>query len=599
MKTLLRPFLVFTLATAACAEPPVVYVGSTQATASADGGLQPAVGVQNIQVYRANRTKPERADGLKDTYTHAPMLAYWRDRFYLEFLSGKKNEHDHPTTTSLTTSVDGINWEPPQLVFPAILLPDGQHTIAHQRMGFYVAPDGRLLGLTFYGTPPSPNDGRGLGRAGREIRPDGSFGPIYFIRPNAQSDYPNFKLPYPLYHTSPDAGFVAACDALLANKLMTAQWWEEDQLDESGFYRVRGKALSFVTRPDGSTLGIWKNRLVATSTDRGESWTPTVFGGNLPNNGSKYWLQRTTDQRYALVLNPTNRNRYPLAIMTSNDGARFDHLFTVHSELPDQRFGGYLKNMGPQYVRGIVEGNGAAPDAASAFWLTYSVNKEDIWVARVPVPVTATVTGPINDDFNHTAPGTLPAGWNTYSPRWAPVRIVANEGVTALELRDEDPYDYARAVRVFPATHGVKISFKVFARQADARLEIDLLDAAGLRPVRLAFGEDGHLWACHEGQWMDAGTYTAGQWHQLALEIPSDPDADRCAVLVDGQSPLPRPAYFTDPVTTVERLSFRTGAYRDRGFGGRDLPGADDKGRAASFLIDDVVITPIAAAPLP
>lgn len=607
------------------AEPPVRFTDSLNVAPTADGGLRPVVGVHNIQVYRANRTASAHADGLTDTYTHAPMLCYWRGHFYVEYLSGAKNEHDNPTVTSLTRSADGLTWEPPRVVFPAFALPDGSQTIAHQRMGFYVAPDPldklgtgeRLLALSFYGKHPSPNDGTGIGRAVREIHADGSFGPIHFIRLNAKQPFPGFKLPYPLYTESADAGFVAACEALLADKLMTAQWWEEDQLDESGFYRVRGKALSFVTRPDGSTLGIWKNRLVATTTDRGETWTPTTFAGNMPNNGSKYWLQRMADGRYGLVLNPTNRNRYPLALMTSPDSAEFSNLWTIHAELPDQRFGGYLKNMGPQYVRGFAEGNPAAagpPDASEAFWLTYSVNKEDIWVARVPVPATATASGPVNDTFDTAQPGTLPAGWNIYSPVWAPVRVVnvgawldhargraqgaplqSNPDNHALELRDEDPYDYARAIRVFPATHGVKVSFKIFAQQTNARLEIDLLDGAGLRPVRLAFGEDGHLWACHEAQWLEAGAYTAGQWHTFELEIPADPNADRCTVLVNGQSPLPRPAFFTDPVAAVERLSFRTGPHRERGYGGRDLPGADHKVPAAVFLIDDVVIEPVAA----
>lgn len=583
--------LLFAAATAA--QPPVVFDGKIEVANSADGALQPIVGVHNIQVYRANRTAPTHADGLTDTYLHAPMLCHWRGKFYLEYLSGPRAEHEAPCSTSLTRSADGLTWEPPRIVFPAFALPDGSRTIAHQRMGFYVAPDGRLLALGFYGKHPSPNDGTGIGRAVREIHEDGSFGPLYFIRLNAKTAFPDFKPPYPLYTASPDVGFVAACDALLANKLMTAQWWEEEQLDESGFYRVRGKALSYVTRPDGSTLGIWKNRLVAVTNDRGETWSEKVFAGNLPNNASKYWLQHTADGSYALVLNPTNRNRYPLAIMTSADSATFSQLAVVHGELPDQRFGGYLKNMGPQYVRGIVEGNGTPPDTASAFYLTYSVNKEDIWFARVPVPATTVAAGPVHDTFDGEKPGTLPAGWNIYSPAWAPVRVADAEGRRALELRDEDPYDYARAVRVFPATHGVKVSFRVFARQTNARLEIDLLDAKGARPVRLAFGEDGRLWACHEAQWLDAGAYTAGQWHTFELEIPANPEADRCAVLVDGKSPLPRPAFFTDPVSTVERLSFRTGPHRERGYGGRDLPGADQKAPVASFLIDDVVITPV------
>lgn len=592
MNTPRLPLLLLPLALAA-AEPPVTYTGNAHVTPTADGGLRPVVGVQNIQVHRASRTATTHLDKLAHTYQHAPMLAYWRGKFYLEYLSAPVKEHDIPTDTSLLTSADGLNWSAPRLLFPAFALPDGTRTLAHQRMGFYVSPDDRLLALSFYGKAPTPNNGQGIGRAVREINADGSFGPIYFLRLNTKSAFPDFKPPYPLYTTSPDKGFVAACNALLANKLMTAQWWEEEQLDESGFFRVTGKALSYVTRPDGSVLGIWKNRMVTVTTDQGESWTPPVPAGNMWNNASKYWLQRMADSRYGLVLSPTNRNRYPLSIMTSTDSAHFDGLLNVHSELPDQRFVGASKNMGAQYVRGIEEGNGTPPDAKEAFWLTYSVNKEDLWVARVPVPVTGTASGPVNDNFNATTPGTFPANWNIYSPLWAPVRVVDTEGQRVLELRDEEPYDYARAVRVFPATHGVKVSFKVFARQANARLEIELLDATGLRPVRLALGEDGRLSACHENQWLDAGPYTAGQWHTIELEIPKKPGDDRCTILVNGQPAARRYIYFTDPVASVERLSFRTGAFRDRGSGGRDLPGADQKLPVASFLIDDVVVTPV------
>jgi hypothetical protein len=579
---------------AAGAAPPVIYNGPLNVSPTADGGLRPVAGIHHIQVYRANRTKPEHADGLTDTYVHAPMLCYWRGHFYIEYLSGPRNEHDHPTVNSLTRSADGVNWEPPRVVFPAFPLPDGTQTIGHQRMGFYVAPDGRLLVLGFYGKPPEPNDGTGVGRAVREVRADGSFGPIHFIRLNPKPAFPDLKLPYPLYKESTDKGFVAACDALLADKLMTAQWWEEDQLDESDFHRIRGKALSYVTRPDGSVLGVWKNRLVATTSDRGQTWTTKEFAENVPDNGSKYWIQRMGDDRYGLVLNPTTRNRYPLAMMTSADCTTFGDLVAIHGELPDQRFGGHMKNMGPQYVRGIVEGNGTPPDAQSAFYLTYSVNKEDIWFARVPVPATAIAKDPVNDDFNAVVPGTLPAGWNIYSPLWAPVRIAEEAGGRALKLTDEDPCDYARAIRVFPATHGVRVTFKVLPRQSNARLEIELLDGRGMRPVRLAFGEDGKLSVCHEAQWLDAGSYSVGRWHAFELEIPVTPGADRCAVLVDGKSPLPRPAYFTDPVSTVERLSFRTGAYRERGYGGRDLPGADVKAPKVEFLVDDVFVTPSA-----
>ena len=58
---------------------------------------------------RLDLTDPlAHADGLAHTYTHQPMLAWWRGRFYLEYLSAPRNEHDDGTVTSLTTSPDGV-----------------------------------------------------------------------------------------------------------------------------------------------------------------------------------------------------------------------------------------------------------------------------------------------------------------------------------------------------------------------------------------------------------------------------------------------------------------------------------------------------------
>ncbi len=582
---------------AATATPPFVFTGAERAESTADGGLRPVVGVQNIQIYRANRTHPANTDKLGHTYFHQPMLAWWRGRFYVEFLSNPVGEHQGAGSTWLTSSADGVAWDEPRVIFPPFTLPDGTPTLAHQRMGFYVAPDGRLLALAFYGKAPEPNDGTGIGRAVREVHADGSLGPIYFIRLNAKQPFANFTPPYPLYTAAADRGFVAACDALLANKLMTAQWWEEDQLDDSGFYTIKGKALSFVHRPDGAVLGVWKNALVALTRDEGRTWSEKQFGINLPNNASKYALTRTGDGRFALFLNPTNRLRFPLAVMTSDDCEHFAQLLTVHGETPDQRFAGNFKNLGPQYVRAIAEGNGTPPDHAQATWVTYSVNKEDIWIARVPTPITGAVATPVADNFDRDAVGALPSGWNVYSPLWAPVRVVDAAGAAghALELRDEDPYDYARATRVFPVTHGLKAAFKILPRQTNARLEIELTDARGNRQLLLALGEDGRVWVSHEGVWTDNGAYRAGEWLAIAYDASPKPTSDRGDLLLNGQPATPRAIGPTEATTSVERLSFRTGAARPRPFGGRDLPGADEKAPAASFLIDDVTLTPVAS----
>ncbi len=67
----------------------------------------------------------------------------------------------------------------------------------------------------------------------------------------------------------------------------------------------------------------------------------------------------------------------------------------MHGEVSPMRYGGNYKSAGPQYVRGILEGNGTPPDGK--LWVSYSVNKEDIWVASVPVPVTSEVKENANE----------------------------------------------------------------------------------------------------------------------------------------------------------------------------------------------------------
>ena len=54
----------------------------------------------------------------------------------------------------------------------------------------------------------------------------------------------------------------------------------------------------------------------------------------------------------------------------------------------------------------------------------------------------------------------------------------------SLELRDKDPYDDARAVRVFPEAKSATVSSKVHAGHNVGRLEVEVTDQFGHRPVR-------------------------------------------------------------------------------------------------------------------
>ncbi len=571
-----------------------------------DGRLRPALGVENIQVVRANRTHPEMADRFGWTYNHAPMLAYWNGKFYLEYLSNPFGEHLPPGQTLVANSRDGRNWDIPTQVFPIYLLRPGPISgnesgmaMMHQRMGFYVAPNGRLLVLAFYGHAPNPSGATGIGRVVREANRDGSYGPIYFLRYNSLAGLNESNTTtFPFYARSNDRGFVDACNALLADKLKTMQWREEDRSTD-GFYTVPGPILqapSVYHRKDGTAVALFKASWAALSSDEGNSWSVPVRVPSIVTDGAKTWGQRTEDGRYAIVYNPADfgSHRWPLAVATGDEGIVFGNMLLVNGEVAPRRFFGRAKDFGLQYVRGISEGNGDPP--GSDMWLTYSGNKEDIWVSRIPVPIRDRMIGPVEDTFDGLEAGGRIPDWNIYLPRWAPTAVAAFPSAKnkSLKLEDRDPYDYAKAVRVFAEATSVRVAFRVLARQSDrGRLDIEVLDHRSCRPVRIVFGEEGRVRAANGSSRVDAGPYQAGTWY--SVEIAINAGEGKYSVSLNGK-PVVASAVFAEPSASVERLLFRTGEFRteptrqtDR-YAGADLPGADEPVPPSIYYVDDVVI---------
>jgi hypothetical protein len=583
---------------------PVRYIGGVSINpAPHDGGLRPPIGVANQQVFRANRTHPELADGFGWTYNHAPMLAYWNGKFYLEYISNPVDEHIAPGHTLLTTSADGRVWTKPQVIFPEYQpppktpMPEGcEGYMMHQRMGFYVAPNGRLLASGFYGHAEDPFKEGGIGRVVREIHRDGSFGPIHFIRYTRHADWNESNTSYPFYKHSTDAGFVEACESLLLNKLMTLQWKDEDP-GPIGFYPVdeEVEALSFYHRKDNKVTALWKWSMAALSEDEGATFSRPIKCQTLTMDGGKVWGQRLSDGRFALAFNPTtySEHRYPLAIVTGDDGILFNDMLCIHGEVPPRRFFGRWKDFGPQYVRGIEEGNGVPPDGA--FWIAYSVNKEDMWVSRTPVPVRWEVKGAVSDNFENSEIDGLIPDWNTYSTLWAKPRVVECPGAgKCLELRDEDPYDYAKAVRVFQDGVKANISFYVRAHQLGAApLEIEIQDCYGNRPVRLRFDEDKRIRMCGAGEIHDIQSYEPDRWKRVDISV--DAAGFGAFSLNIDSAPVITNAPLAECVKSVERLVFRTGAYRDEPtrqtineLEHSPLENADEQAPLSVFQLNDV-----------
>ncbi len=553
---------------------PVRYIGDGLIDPDVhEGGLRYAIGTDSRQVMRVNRAFPEWT-GQNFTYNHAPNIAYWNGKFHVHYLSNLMDEHIEPGQTLIATSTDGRNWDDPVVVFPPYRAPEGVKLMEgtrgyymHQRMGFYIAPNGRLLITGFYGQATYeysfPFNELGLGRVVREVYRDGTYGPIYFIRYSSHSEFDETNTSYPFYTRSNDKGFIEACDALLSDKLITMQWWDEDQgLD--GFYSITeaGSAFNFYRRKDGKIVGLWK-RAVSALSDNGIHFSKPVRSPTFIMSGGKMWGQATKDGRYAIVYNPIDMSsyRYPLIVVTSDDGIIFKDMVLVNAEVPPRRFTGLWKDFGPQYKRGIIEGNGNPP--GNDMWLTYSMNKEDIWVSRISVPVRYKVEGNVNDNFNNLKAGGAVTDWNIYAPKWAPVNVVdfPSSSNKSLLLQDKDPYDYARAIRVFEETVRAVIAVTVYPKQSDnGILEIDVTDRYGKRPVRIRFDEDNKLKAWDGSNMVDLQSYKPDTWYKLEVAVNANPGS--YSISIDGKK-VAEDLNFAEPVETVERVSFRTGEYRD------------------------------------
>jgi hypothetical protein len=533
---------IFICMTAYAADDPIRNEASEQAKIDntlADGGLPPVIGVRNYQVFRASRDVPEITDGKGWTYNHHMDLAHWQGRLYVAWDNGEKDEDVWPSREVYSTSEDGVTWSPPKELFP-------QGISTSLRMYFFHAPNGRMLAIAgLRWSQEKLKEELKRGAVVREIKSDHTLGDVFTLISDARvTNAP------PLFSTSSDKDFVQACEQLLANRsfLETQDYgvllgdrkmkWHDVAASDRNM-RTFGKAFSFFHRGDGALVGIAKKGWAIVSTDEGENWSQPVIPESLVTNNAKVWGTRTPDGRFALVFNPKPEERFPLAMITGDDGITFNTMRIVHGEVPNQRYEGGSKNIGAQYVRGVSEWTSDEKnrDGDGFFWVVYSMNKEDIWVSRIPT----------------LAPS---SGWSIYSPKWAPV----NQPDDGVQLEDRDPYDYARAQYSFPESAKVSAEFTVQAEQVDrGRLEIELFSMFGdLRPVGIVMSESGKILAGDK----ELATYVAKG--PIKFQIDADATKGRFSVKLNNKAvvtdlPLAEAAH------AFQRLSFRTGEYRALG----------------------------------
>jgi hypothetical protein len=554
--------------------------------ALADGGIPPVVGVHSFCVFRASRDAAELTDGRGWTYHHHVDMAAWRGRLYVGWNSCEKDEDIWPSRELYSTSADGSAWTEPAEMFP-------QGISTPLRMYFYHASNGRMLVIAgMRGGTGEITERTKDGLVVREIGAGHELGEVYVLQGKARRHEgtearrgegkrhegvgtdrhaTNTNHHLSSFEESGDEGFIAACRELLGDTVFLEQqdygrllgerrmkWhdpgnWPGGEMPGTGAGKwVFGKGHSFYRRPDGVWVGVSKMGWVVMSSDEGRTWTAPVVPPTLVTGKAKVWSQRTGDGGYALVYNPTPSQRWPLVVVTGEDGVTFSGMRIVHGEMPIQRYEGRFRSVGPQYVRGISHwaDDGSREDVKRAMWLVYSQSKEDIWVSRVPLPVRGDEDLGEVGGFDEMEAGPWVEGWNVYRPKWGNVSVVdLPEGGRGLELEDRDPYDYVRVVRVFRESRKVRVGFEVQALQTDRGwLEVELMGGMGSpRPVRVAMKK-----------------WRAGEWVKVEIEADAGVEGGRYSVMVDGERTVNERG-FAEAAAGISRISLRTGGWRGVG----------------------------------
>jgi len=237
---------------------------------------------------------------------------------------------------------------------------------------------------------------------------------------------------------------------------------------------------------------------------------------------------------------------------------------------------------------------------AMMVWISIHISSTLMPKPRRPVPVVTPKTA-------------AAAGMSAGSFRATEHPVAKDKAGKVLRLQDKDPYEYAKAVRVFPEGSLTNLSFKLRPHQkgkGSGDIEVEVLNFKGQRPIRIKIeGSSGMIQANNGLKMKKVASFSAKKWLKFDISVDAvigvyDLKLNGKTIVSDGVfaealtfADKPYESKFRVP--TVERIEFRTGAYRMTDFsrygsgengclkGGGDLPGASDPVKNAIFDIDD------------
>ena len=350
------------------------------------------------------RTQLRYATPETGTFNHHPYLAYFKGVLFASWDNHARDENKSGQHGVFRYSSDqGETWSDVMILFPP-LAPDEPGSKANSENPFqtsqgFVKLDGRLYAVTCVnGRRPSDGGGRiWIGWLAREVQNDGALGQIFWLSDKAPVPEPGYAA-YP----AGDPDLVASINSFFKkpanlpqlifgaearlpvsddeHKLVEPnQPW---RLADGTWVRLYWDVGSIYEKDWPETEESRSRRMYAAfSFDDGKTWT-TPTRTSFPDTSARSNAGRLPDGQVYVINNPLQMSprtggRSLLAISLSRDGLTFDRMAVIRFVPPPLRYKGGAKTIGYQYPHSVVAGE--------YLWVIYSINKEDIEVARIPL----------------------------------------------------------------------------------------------------------------------------------------------------------------------------------------------------------------------
>ena len=341
-------------------------------------GLQRNEAVRTVNIFTATDHT--------DHYANGVVMTAFKGKLYCMWQSSPKDEDSDDTWVAYSISADeGLTWSAPKpLSLPSV--------------EFYCTSGGWLVSgdtlTAFIDTWQKELEPRG-GRTCYMTTTDGlTWSQLQPVR--MADGLPMEGVLEQDPYTLPDGRMIGAthfmpglhiCPVFTDDPTGHNGWQKAAFLSEDTGKQSREIEPSQYVQPNGTIVMLFRDqkstfrKLASVSPDRGETWSKPQIT-NIPDARTKQCAGNLSDGTSYMVCCPANGKwRWPLVLLLSQDGVRFDKAILLRSgqadDLPPRRYDGRYKTLGFNYPKAFVHNN--------CLYVSYSVNKEDVQCTMIPI----------------------------------------------------------------------------------------------------------------------------------------------------------------------------------------------------------------------